>query len=328
METTEPSCFPHLFRAERKIMSEIRTFHEIAIALNDLGVKLLLDANFAEAAECFREAIKCELVRRETQIPSCSNPSATNLNKRNNLKRKLPSTDSSSPSSTAGGLLGTSSPISVRPTVALVQESSGLPSAVVNLFKRYRPSSLLPPTIPRTPSPPHYYSATAHIIYSEGISMSTFLKSPLDEGSPIPSTTPNKAIMSSLITFNLALAYHLHGVSEMANCASFLRKAKDLYEKSIRLLFSSVDGAGVHHSTRTAITDLLSMALLNNSAQISFEFSAHQDVQYLSACLLRFAAARATYDTEKATTAMSRLRAVFFLNATIDLQCPTVAVAA
>jgi hypothetical protein len=289
-------------------MSEIRTFHEIAVALNNLGVMLLADANFAEAAEYFREAVKCELVHCDTQIPSSSNrPPAGILNERHNLTSKLPSADSPLPLSTA------------RSTVALLQE--GLPSSVTKLFKRSRPPLPIPPT------PRRYYSATAHVIYYQGIIMPTVIRSPLDGNYPLPSTTKDKAVQSSLIIFNLALAYHLHGVSEMANCASYLRKAQVLYEKSTRLLFSSVDGGGVH-STGTAITDLLSMALFNNAAQISFELSAHQDVQFLSGCLFRFAATRATYDNEQATTAMNKLRAVFMLNATIDLQCPTVAAAA
>lgn len=349
---------------------DTRTFHEIAVELNNLGVELLADANFAEAAVYFREAIKCELVR-DTDTPPCSRPpppAGTFNEDRNNLTSKSRSSSSTalpSPSSTAAPpLLGSTSSSSIASTPhALLQDDSGggVPLSVTNLLNRSRPAFLLHST--RTAPPPRYHSATAHVIYNQGITMPLPVsrRTPLrneeenSDAAAAPScstrTTNQQAIQTSIIIFNLALAYHLHGFSEMTNAASNLRQAKVLYEKAARLLFSSLDDgtAGVQqHSsssitagTTTATTDLLSMALLNNSAQISFELSAYQDVQFLVGCLFRFTArmraaaatASSSYDNEDNTTTTTTdtnklLRAIFILNASIDLRCPTVAAAA
>ena len=136
----------------------------------------------------------------------------------------------------------------------------------------------------------------------------------------------NMTIMSSIIIFNISIVYHLKGLEEESSGRFRLSKAKSLYEKSRRLL----SHAGVPlNATGNPVIDVLSMALYNNLAHVSFELRLFVESRNCFDRLIRFAltVVPLRYGDHYVATLLDQQKSNFLLNAII-LQPPRLAAAA
>ncbi|CAB9526548.1 expressed unknown protein [Seminavis robusta] len=145
-------------------------------------------------------------------------------------------------------------------------------------------------------------------------------------GSYSPDPLINTTVISTIIIFNLAVVYHLKGLHEKALNESRLHKARSLYVKAHLLL----NDAGVSYgSTGNAVVDLLSMAVSNNLAQVSYELSSYDESRAHFDGLIRFAltVVPSRYGDRYVGSIMDQQKSNFLLNAII-LHAPNLAPAA
>lgn len=141
-----------------------------------------------------------------------------------------------------------------------------------------------------------------------------------------PDVFVNSAVVSSIIIFNLAVVYHLKGLKECGNRSARLSKARLLYDKSDLLL----KDAGVQlSSTGNPVIDMLSMALFNNLAQVSFELGSYDESRRCFENLILFSltVVPSRYDDSYIGSLLDQEKSNFLLNAII-LHAPKLAPAA
>jgi hypothetical protein len=140
-----------------------------------------------------------------------------------------------------------------------------------------------------------------------------------------PDTEVNRTIISSIIIFNLSVVYHLRGLGLLQG-RSLLNKAIALYEQSHNLLCD----AGVQcNATGNCVIDVLSMALYNNLAHVSFELDRYDESRYFFDYLIRFALSvvPSRYGDASVGVFLNEQKSKFLLNAII-LKQPKLAPAA
>lgn len=141
-----------------------------------------------------------------------------------------------------------------------------------------------------------------------------------------PDVLVNTTILSSIILFNLAIVYHLKGLESKSQSGERLEKARSLYLKSHVLL----GDAGVPlASTSNPVIDMLSMALLNNLAQVLHELSHYEESRQSFDQLIRFALTivPTNYGDALIGSIIDQQKSNFLLNAII-LHKPKLAAAA
>ena len=135
-------------------------------------------------------------------------------------------------------------------------------------------------------------------------------------------------VTSSILIFNMGLAYHLQALHGKSIDLKRLAIARSLYLKGIRLLrdaniFTDVSIGGEH-----PILDLLILALCNNLGQTSYEVGAYAEARHYFGSMLQYAATvdnSAKYASDSLAATMIHLhKSSFLLNAMI-LHPPTVA---
>ena len=136
----------------------------------------------------------------------------------------------------------------------------------------------------------------------------------------------NATLNSAIIIFNLAVVYHVKAVGESVSQGPRLCKAKSLYEKSYLLL---ADCNVLACAGGNPTIDLLSMALLNNLAQITYELTEYDSSQLYFQELVRFAHSVSpdAYGNCSIATFMDYQKSSFLLNA-MFLHAPSIAPAA
>lgn len=141
-----------------------------------------------------------------------------------------------------------------------------------------------------------------------------------------PDPLINTTIISSIIIFNLSIVYHLKGLEGSSVSTMRLIKAKTLYQKSHHLL---VDAGVPLGSTGNPVIDMLSMALLNNLAHVSYEMTAYEESRIYFDHLIRFAltVVPSRYGDAYVGSLLDQQKSNFLLNAII-LQAPKLAPAA
>jgi tetratricopeptide (TPR) repeat protein len=145
-------------------------------------------------------------------------------------------------------------------------------------------------------------------------------------GSYSPDPLINTTVISTIVIFNLALVYHIKGLHEKALTDARLHKAHSLYTKAYLLL----NDAGVTFgSTGNAVVDLLSMAVSNNLAQVSYELLSYEESRAHFDSLIRFAltVVPGRYEDQYVGSVMDQQKSNFLLNAII-LHAPNLAPAA
>jgi tetratricopeptide (TPR) repeat protein len=133
-------------------------------------------------------------------------------------------------------------------------------------------------------------------------------------------------LISSIIIFNLSIIYHLKGLEGRSMSVMRLRKAKSLYLKAHNLL---VDAGVPMRATSNPVIDMLSMALYNNLAHVTFELQAYDESRRFFDKLVRFALSvvPARYGDAYVGSLLDQQKSNFLLNAII-LQIPMLAAAA
>jgi hypothetical protein len=134
---------------------------------------------------------------------------------------------------------------------------------------------------------------------------------------------------SSCILFNVALIYHLEAMMEV-NChkrQQQMLKAQSLYDKCTRLIFAQGIGYCV---SKHPILDLLSMAVLNNYAHVSYELYEFEKTKKYSDCLKYVASLidPSIYGNPEVEAIILQAKHTFCLNILFALQPPIVAKAA
>lgn len=156
--------------------------------------------------------------------------------------------------------------------------------------------------------------------YARGINLIPCL------GAYSPDSLINTTIISSIIIFNLSIIYHLKGLEGSNQSLLRLSKAKSLYQKSHRLL---TDAGVPLAATGNPVIDMLSMALFNNLAHVSFEMQEYSESRKYFDHLIRFAltVVPARYVDTYVGSLLDQQKSNFLLNAII-LQPPRLAAAA
>jgi tetratricopeptide (TPR) repeat protein len=126
-------------------------------------------------------------------------------------------------------------------------------------------------------------------------------------------------IYSSIVVFNLSVVYHLQGLTSIAQ--KFYRHSLRLLDTTIREYEQSQTGNG------DTTIDILSLALLNNLAQVSIELCDFQEAGSIVKKLVRVACAlsSADYGNEQVAIFMHRQRNTFLLNAIMHYAGPPIA---
>lgn len=134
----------------------------------------------------------------------------------------------------------------------------------------------------------------------------------------------NEIAVSSIIIFNLGVAYHVNGLETYSGPQ--LTKSLSMYQKAYVLL---LDVGIPPMPTGNAMVDLLFMALFNNLAHVCFELVNYEESERYFDSLYRFAYAISPifYDDPAARDAIEQHKRNFLLNAVI-LKTPNFANAA
>jgi len=162
--------------------------------------------------------------------------------------------------------------------------------------------------------------ASAPFAYTRGINLIPCL------GAYSPDPLVNTTVISSIIIFNLSIIYHLKGLEGSNQSVMRLSKAKTLYQKSYHLL----SDAGVPmESTGNPVIDMLSMALFNNLAHVSYEMGCYSESRNFFDYLIRFALTviPSRYVDAYVGSLLDQQKSNFLLNAII-LRPPKLAAAA
>ncbi|GKY97610.1 hypothetical protein MPSEU_000719400 [Mayamaea pseudoterrestris] len=141
-----------------------------------------------------------------------------------------------------------------------------------------------------------------------------------------PDPLINTTVVSSIIIFNLSIIYHLKGLEGRCMSDMRLRKAKSLYQKAHNLL---ADAGVPLNATSNPVIDMLSMALYNNLAHVTFEMQAYDESRKFFDSLIRFALTVVPnlYGDAYVGSLLDQQKSNFLLNAII-LQAPKLAAAA
>jgi tetratricopeptide (TPR) repeat protein len=126
-------------------------------------------------------------------------------------------------------------------------------------------------------------------------------------------------IYSSIVVFNLSLVYHLQGLASIA---------QKFYRHSLRLLDTTIREYEQSQTSNGDTTiDFLSLALLNNLAQVSIELCVFQEAGSIVKKLVRVACALQSADYGNAQVAifMHQQRNTFLLNAIMIHAGPRIA---
>ena len=154
----------------------------------------------------------------------------------------------------------------------------------------------------------HIGCAPSEFLFSQGI----ILMEELGAYSPNPNI--DTIVASSIVLFNLALVYHLKGLNETSSRC--LSKAHSFYFKSYQLLAGT--GMNLGGSGNPAV-DLVSMALLNNAAQVGRELCYKKISQETFEQLVRVASQvnAAGYGESSIAVFMEQVKCDFLLNAIV-----------
>lgn len=219
-----------------------------------------------------------------------------------------------------------STPVQQGPAFVTVVSSTTAPEPTTVdstkcLTPRLESSAPQPPSPPRSSSIPAAPPTSATFAYTRGIKL---IPHP-NAYSPDPLI--NQTIVSSIVIFNMSLVYHLKGLTGSCGMRTMrLLKAQALYQKSHNLL---VDAGVPLTATGNPVIDVLSMALYNNLAQLSFELSRYDESRKLFDYLVRFAltVVPSRYGDVFVGSMLEQQKSSFLLNAII-LQEPRFAAAA
>lgn len=145
-------------------------------------------------------------------------------------------------------------------------------------------------------------------------------------GAYSPDPLINTTIVSTLVVFNLALLYHIKGTHEKALCERRLCKSHALYSRAHLILSSAGAFSGC---TGNAVVDLLSMAVFNNLAHVSYELAEYDQSRTHFDALIRFAltVVPSRYGDPSVGPMMEEQKSNFLLNAII-LHAPSLSPAA
>jgi hypothetical protein len=166
-------------------------------------------------------------------------------------------------------------------------------------------------------SPP---PVTAPFAYARGLNLIPF------QGAYSSDLLIDSTVVSCIIIFNLSIVYHMNGLECGDGSICFLSRARTLYQKCQQLLAE----AGVPLSaTGNPVIDMLSMALFNNLAHVSFEMGLFDDARHCFELLSRFSVTviAERYGDAYVGLMLDQQKTHFLLNS-IVLQVPKVAGAA
>jgi tetratricopeptide (TPR) repeat protein len=139
----------------------------------------------------------------------------------------------------------------------------------------------------------------------------------------LPSTTAyssdvlvSATVTSSILLFNLGLAYHLIALEQPRNVAEMLNKAKSLYEKSCHVL--GTIGVGFS-STGSPVVDMVCLANYNNLAQVSYELGAYKESKQFFSRLIRLSStiSSSNYQDPYMAAMVDHQKSSFLLNAVL-----------
>jgi tetratricopeptide (TPR) repeat protein len=163
-------------------------------------------------------------------------------------------------------------------------------------------------------------SSSTPFVHSQGINI---ISSPTAYS---PDVLINTTVVSGIVIFNLAIVYHLKGLEGNNLGVMRLLKAISLYQKSHLLLSDAGVPLG---ATGNPVIDMLSMALFNNMAQVSFELALYEESRHYFDNLVRFArtVSPQLYGNSYIGAILDQQKSNYLLNAII-LQVPKLAPAA
>jgi hypothetical protein len=157
-------------------------------------------------------------------------------------------------------------------------------------------------------------------LHSRGILMdSSFCNDPTEDGK----------MLSSIVIFNIALAFHLKASKETSHLN--LAKAESLYQQSYRLMTATIFRSYQGGSTGNAVLDLFCMALLNNMAHLSLDLCEAIKSEAMLRRLIRYALSvqSTVYLNKELNRYMRQQTEVFLRNAvSVGMNRPTIASAA
>jgi tetratricopeptide (TPR) repeat protein len=170
------------------------------------------------------------------------------------------------------------------------------------------------------PLPTKTCPATQPFAYVRGINLIPC------HGAYSPDPLVNATIVSSIIIFNLSIIYHLKGLEAGDRSVHLLKKARALYQKCHGLIADAGVPLG---ATGNPVIDMLSMALYNNLAHVSFEMDCYGDSRRYFEHLIRFSltVVPESYGDAYVGVLLDQQKSHFLLNAII-LQVPKLAAAA
>jgi hypothetical protein len=170
------------------------------------------------------------------------------------------------------------------------------------------------------PLPTKACPATQPFAYVRGINLIPC------HGAYSPDPLVNATIVSSIIIFNLSIIYHLKGLEAGDRSVHLLDKARSLYQKCHSLIADAGVPLG---ATGNPVIDMLSMALYNNLAHVSFEMDCYGDSRQYFEHLIRFSltVVPESYGDAYVGVLLDQQKSHFLLNAII-LQVPKLAAAA
>lgn len=154
----------------------------------------------------------------------------------------------------------------------------------------------------------HLACAPSEFLFSQGITLME------EAGAYSPNPIIDTTVASSIVLFNLALVHHLKGLNESSSLC--LSKAHSFYFKGYQLLAGTGMELG---SSGNPVVDLLSMALLNNAAQVGRELCYKQISQETFKQLVRVANQVNAVDYGESSIAvfMEQVKCDFLLNAIV-----------
>ena len=139
----------------------------------------------------------------------------------------------------------------------------------------------------------------------------------------------NSSIYSSIIIFNLGLAFHLEGVKAPSSFADVhFQVAKSLYERSVQLLLIATSLATNCSTTGNAEIDVLIMALLNNRAMVQMELGEIEASKITFQQLLHFAlSVRKSAECQRCNSPIQRMTERVFMEEQIEKMLTNAAMA-
>lgn len=213
-------------------------------------------------------------------------------------------------------------PVEVAPVVGWDSNGGKEESSVAQemVFLPHESDSYVQEKARIVPLPTKTCPATLPFAYVRGINLIPC------QGAYSPDPLVNATIVSSIIIFNLSIIYHLKGLEAGDRSVQLLNKARSLYQKCQSL----VADAGVPlGATGNPVIDMLSMALYNNLAHVSFEMDCYGDSRLYFEHLIQVSltVVPESYGDAYSGILLDQQKSHFLLNAII-LQAPKLAAAA